>query len=279
MCGIVGYIGNESAKEMIISGLKSLEYRGYDSAGIALNKGGKLLLRKESGVIANLEKRITKKDFDGNLGIGHTRWATHGAPVRENAHPHLSGDGRIAIVHNGIIENYMELKEWLTRKHDIEFKSETDSEVIAQLIGVYYKNDLVAAVRKAVAKMRGAYAVGVISSDDPDHIVAVRKDAPLIAGIGEGCNYLASDIPALLKYTRDIYLIENDETVIISKEDIKIFDDDMTRVKREKMHVTWDAAAAEKGGYEHFMKKEIYEQPEAVNKTLEGRIKDRKSVV
>jgi glucosamine--fructose-6-phosphate aminotransferase (isomerizing) len=278
MCGIVGYIGNESAKEMIISGLKSLEYRGYDSAGIALNKGGKLLLRKESGVIANLEKRITKKDFDGSLGIGHTRWATHGAPVRENAHPHLSGDGRIAIVHNGIIENYMELKAWLIKKHNIEFKSETDSEVIAQLVGVYYKNDLVSAVRKAVAKMHGAYAVGVISSDDPDHIVAVRKDAPLIAGIGEGCNYLASDIPALLKYTRDIYLIENDEILVISKEDIKIFDDDMTRVKRERMHVTWDAAAAEKGGYEHFMKKEIYEQPEAVNKTLEGRINAKNEV-
>jgi glucosamine--fructose-6-phosphate aminotransferase (isomerizing) len=272
MCGIGGYVGDKGAKEMIISGLKSLEYRGYDSAGIALNKGGKLLMRKESGEIANLEKRITKKDFDGNLGIGHTRWATHGAPIRENAHPHLSCDGRIAIVHNGIIENYMELKAWLIKNHGVEFKSETDSEVIAQLICVYYKGDLVEAVRKAVAKMRGAYAVGVISADDEGRIVAVRKDAPLIAGIGEGCNFLASDIPALLKYTRDVYLIENGETVVISKGDIKIFDEDMTRVKREKMHVTWDAAAAEKGGYEHFMKKEIYEQPEAVNKTLEGRI-------
>ncbi|MDR2163637.1 MAG: glutamine--fructose-6-phosphate transaminase (isomerizing) [Clostridiales Family XIII bacterium] len=272
MCGIVGYVGDESAKEIIISGLKSLEYRGYDSAGIALNKDGKLLLRKESGVIGNLEKRIKKNDFDGNIGIGHTRWATHGAPIRENAHPHLSCDGRIAIVHNGIIENYMELKSWLIKNHNVEFKSETDSEVIAQLICVYYNGDLVDAVRKAVERMRGAYAIGAISADDEDRIVAVRKDAPLIAGIGKGCNYLASDIPALLKYTRDIYLIENGEIVVVSRGDIKIFDEDMTRVKREKMHVTWDAAAAEKGGYEHFMKKEIYEQPEAVNKTLEGRI-------
>jgi glucosamine--fructose-6-phosphate aminotransferase (isomerizing) len=173
----------------------------------------------------------------------------------------------------------MELKAWLVKNHDVEFKSETDSEVIAQLICVYYKNDLVAAVRKAVARMRGAYAVGVISADDPDHIVAVRKDAPLIAGIGEVCNYLASDIPALLKYTRDIYLIENGEIVVISRKDIKIFDEDMTRVRREKMHVTWDAAAAEKGGYEHFMKKEIYEQPEAVRETLSRRLNSKDEVV
>jgi glucosamine--fructose-6-phosphate aminotransferase (isomerizing) len=173
----------------------------------------------------------------------------------------------------------MELKAWLIKEHGIEFKSETDSEVIAQLICVFYQNDLVEAVRKAIAKMRGAYAVGVISSDDPDRIIAVRKDAPLIAGIGEGCNYLASDIPALLRYTRDIYLIENDEIVIVSRDDIKIFDEDMTRVRREKMHVTWDAAAAEKGGYEHFMKKEMYEQPDAVRETLMRRIDAKGNVV
>jgi glucosamine--fructose-6-phosphate aminotransferase (isomerizing) len=260
---------------MIIDGLKSLEYRGYDSAGIALNAKGKIIVRKESGVIANLEKKIGKQDFDGNLGIGHTRWATHGSPIRENAHPHLSADGRIAIVHNGIIENYLELKAQLKKNHRIEFKSETDSEVIAHLIGAHYKGDLVEAVRKAVERMRGAYAVGAIAADEPDKIVAVRKDAPLIAGIGQDSNYLASDIPALLKYTRDIYLIENDEIVIITADDIKIYDEDMTRVRREVMHVTWDAAAAEKGGYEHFMKKEICEQPEGIRETLERRLDDR----
>ncbi|MDR1953785.1 MAG: glutamine--fructose-6-phosphate transaminase (isomerizing), partial [Clostridiales Family XIII bacterium] len=222
--------------------------------------------------IANLEKKIGKQDFDGNLGIGHTRWATHGSPIRENAHPHLSEDGRIAIVHNGIIENYLELKAWLKKNHKITFKSDTDSEVIAHLVSIFYDGDLIEAVRKAVAKMRGAYAVGIIAADEPDRIVAVRKDAPLIAGIGDHCNYLASDIPALLKYTRDIYLIENDEIVLITENEIKIYDEDMTRVKREVMHVTWDAAAAEKGGYEHFMKKEIYEQPEGVRETLERRL-------
>jgi glucosamine--fructose-6-phosphate aminotransferase (isomerizing) len=278
MCGIVGYIGDGSAKDVIISGLTSLEYRGYDSAGIAIVRKEKILLRKESGKIENLEKRITKEDFDGNIGIGHTRWATHGAPIRENAHPHLSYDGRIAIVHNGIIENYMDLKSKLEKEHKIEFKSETDSEVIAHLIAVGYEGDLVEAVRKAAADMRGAYAIGVVASDDPDRIVAVRKGAPLIAGIGEACNYLASDIPALLKYTRDIYLIENDEIVLITKDDIKIYDGDMTRVKRDKYHVTWDAAAAQKGGYEHFMKKEIYEQPQALSETLERRLAEDGSV-
>jgi glucosamine--fructose-6-phosphate aminotransferase (isomerizing) len=278
MCGIVGYIGANSAKDMIITGLKSLEYRGYDSAGIALNKKGKIIFRKESGVIANLEKKIGRPDFDGNPGIGHTRWATHGSPIRENAHPHLSEDGRIAIVHNGIIENHMELKAWLKKHHDITFKSDTDSEVIAHLVRVFYKGDLLESVRKAVEKMRGAYAVGVISADEPDRIVAVRKDAPLIAGIGQDCNYLASDIPALLKYTRDIYLVENDEIVLITADDIKIYDGEMTRVKREVMHVTWDAAAAEKGGYEHFMRKEIYEQPEGLRETLERRLDDRGNV-
>ena len=272
MCGIVGYIGDESAKKVILSGLKSLEYRGYDSAGIVLNKKGRLILRKESGEITNLEKKVSRKDFDGRIGIGHTRWATHGSPIRENAHPHMSQDERIAIVHNGIIENYQELKDWLIKKHGIEFKSDTDSEVIAHLVSIYYKEDLVDAVRKAAIKMRGAYAVAVVAADDQSQIVALRKDAPLIAGIGDGCNYLASDIPALLKYTRDIYLIENGEIVIVSKDDIKIFDEDLTRVRRDIMRVTWDAAAAEKGGYEHFMQKEIYEQPAGVKETLERRV-------
>jgi glucosamine--fructose-6-phosphate aminotransferase (isomerizing) len=272
MCGIVGYIGAGSAKEMILGGLKSLEYRGYDSAGMALIKKGKILLRKESGEIANLEKRLDNKDFNGHVGIGHTRWATHGSPIKENAHPHLSQSGEIAIVHNGIIENYIELKAMLEKEHGIEFKSETDSEVIAQLIGIYYEGDLMAAAVKATSQMRGAYAVGAVAAREPDRIVAVRKDAPLIAGIGEDGNFLASDIPAVLAHTRDIYVIENGETVLITKDDIKIYDADMTRVVRDVMHVNWDAAAAEKGGYDDFMLKEIYEQPEAIRETLECRL-------
>ena len=278
MCGIVGYIGNESAKNVIIKGLENLEYRGYDSAGIALNKKGKIIVRKESGKIVNLQKKITKKDFDGTAGIGHTRWATHGSAIRENAHPHLSNDEKIAVVHNGIIENYIELKEWLIKNHGVEFKSETDSEVIAQLISLFYEGDLIAATRKAIVKMRGAYALGIIAADEPEKIVAVRKDAPLIAGIGKECNYLASDIPAILEYTRDIYVIENGEIVLITEDDIKIYDEDMTRVKREVLHVTWDATAAEKGGYEDFMLKEIYEQPKAVQDTLLARLDDHDNI-
>jgi glucosamine--fructose-6-phosphate aminotransferase (isomerizing) len=274
MCGIVGYIGDGSAKEIVLSGLKNLEYRGYDSAGIALNRKGKLLLRKESGELDNLIAKTMKSDFDGHIGIGHTRWATHGSPIRENAHPHLSADNKIAIVHNGIIENYIELKNMLTKDYGIEFRSETDSEVIAQLIGVFYESNLLDAVRAAMRRMRGAYAVGVICEDEPDTIIAVRKDTPLIAGVGDRCNYLASDIPAVLNYTRDIYVIENDEIVVITKDEIKIYDEEMTRVNREVMHVTWDAAAAEKGGYEDFMKKEICEQPDGVRETLTRRLGD-----
>jgi glucosamine--fructose-6-phosphate aminotransferase (isomerizing) len=278
MCGIVGYIGDGSAKEAILTGLKNLEYRGYDSAGIAIGKKDKILLRKESGELENLISKTQKSDFDGTIGIGHTRWATHGSPIRENAHPHLSADGRIAIVHNGIIENYIELKNMLTEEHGITFKSETDSEVIAQLIGIYYEGDLLEAVRAAIKRVRGAYAIGVMAADVSDTIIAVRKDAPLIAGIGENCNYLASDIPAVLGYTRDIYVIENDEIVVITKDDIKIYDEDMTRVSREVMHVEWDAAAAEKGGYEDFMKKEIFEQPHGVKETLERRLTDNDEI-
>lgn len=273
MCGIVGYIGGGSAKEVIINGLKSLEYRGYDSAGIAVVSDNQIHLKKEKGEIKNLEAKINSGKFDGNIGIGHTRWATHGVPSKENAHPHISADGKIAVVHNGIIENYQELKDWLKKTKNISFYSETDTEVIAKLIGVYYKGDLLDAVNKAVAKMDGAYAIGVIAADEPDKIIAVRKDAPLIAGIGNGSNYIASDIPALLKYTKDTYLIENNETVILTKDKIKILNEKGKEVKnREVFHVTWDATAAEKGGYKHFMLKEIYEQPDGVRETLNRRL-------
>ena len=274
MCGIVGYVGSDSAKEKIINGLKSLEYRGYDSAGIALDINGKIEVRKQVGGISNLEKIIDDDSFDSGVGIGHTRWATHGAPSTVNAHPHINMDGSIAVVHNGIIENYTEIKERLIAEHGIEFRSETDTEVIAQLIGVLYEGDLYEAVAKAVSQMRGAYAVAAMAADEPDKLVAVRKDAPLIAGIGKGCNFIASDIPALLKYVREIYLIENNETLVVTKDDIKIFDEDGNRVKRDVFHVTWDADAAEKGGYEHFMLKEIHEQPKGLEDTLNKRLKD-----
>ncbi len=272
MCGIVGFIGKQNAKEVILNGLKSMEYRGYDSAGIAINMKDRIEVRKHVGGIENLEKITRDVEFDGKQGIGHTRWATHGVPATVNAHPHLSQDGEIAIVHNGIIENYAEIKDWLIGEFGVKFASETDSEVIAQLISVYYKGDLHKAVNKAVKKLRGAYAIAVIAHDEPDKIVAVRKDAPLVAGIGKGCNFIASDIPALLKYVREIYLIENNETLVLTKDDIKIYDKDGNEIKRDVYHVTWDADAAEKSGYEHFMIKEIHEQPEVIGETLNRRL-------
>lgn len=272
MCGIVGFIGKQNAKEVILNGLKSMEYRGYDSAGIAINMKDRIEVRKHVGGIENLEKITRDVEFDGKQGIGHTRWATHGVPATVNAHPHLSQDGEIAIVHNGIIENYAEIKDWLIGEFGVKFASETDSEVIAQLISVYYEGDLHKAVNKAVKKLRGAYAIAVIAHDEPDKIVAVRKDAPLVAGIGKGCNFIASDIPALLKYVREIYLIENNETLVLTKDDIKIYDKDCNEIKRDVYHVNWDADAAEKSGYEHFMIKEIHEQPEVIGETLNRRL-------
>ena len=274
MCGIVGYIGKDNAKDIIIDGLKKLEYRGYDSAGIAIVRDGKLEIKKHVGGIANLENLIGDDPMTSHIGIGHTRWATHGAPSDLNAHPHGSQDGKIAIIHNGIIENYHELKEELIREHNIKFKSETDSEVIAQLIGVIYqeKKDLLESVFAAVDRMRGAYAIVAIAEDEPDKIVAVRKDAPLIVGLGKGSNFVASDIPALLKYVKEIYLIENNETVLLTSVKVTIFDENREEINREVFHVTWDADAAEKEGYEHFMLKEIYEQPKGLSETLNRRL-------
>ena len=274
MCGIVGFVGKDHAKEKIIDGLKRLEYRGYDSAGIALPINGKIEIRKHVGEIKNLEKIIGEPEFDSPVGIGHTRWATHGAPSDVNSHPHGNEDNSIAIVHNGIIENYQEIKEWLVKEHNITFKSETDSEVIAHLIGIFYDGDLLEAVNKAVAEMRGAYAVCAIAAAEPDKIVAVRKDAPLVAGIGKGCNFIASDIPALLKYVREVYLIENNETIVLTADDITIYNEAGKKVKRDVFHVTWDADAAEKEGYEHFMLKEIHEQPKGIDETLNRRLND-----
>ena len=278
MCGIVGFAGKEYAKEKVIDGLKRLEYRGYDSAGIAMPINGKIEIRKHVGEIKNLEKIIGDTEFDSSIAIGHTRWATHGVPSDINSHPHGNGNNSIAIVHNGIIENYQEIKEWLADDYGIVFKSETDSEVIAHLIGIYYDGDLLKAVGRAVAEMRGAYAVCAIAADEPDKMVAVRKDAPLVAGIGKGFNFIASDIPALLKYVRQVYLIENNETVVLTSDDIVIYNEAGNRVKREVFNVTWDADAAEKEGYEHFMLKEIHEQPKGIFETLTRRINDDDSI-
>ena len=274
MCGIVGYTGRDNARDIIIDGLKKLEYRGYDSAGIALLIDGEINIKKHVGGIENLENLIAGENLYSHTGIGHTRWATHGAPSDINAHPHASEDGRVAIVHNGIIENYVELKEELIKKHHVHFKSETDSEVVAHLIGIYMQESdcLEDAVFKAMGRMRGAYAIVAVSADDPDKLVAVRKDAPLIAGLGKGSNFIASDIPALLKYVKEIYLIENGEMVVVTPDSVKIFDENRNPVKRDVFHVTWDVDAAEKEGYEHFMLKEIFEQPKGISETINRRL-------
>ncbi len=274
MCGIVGYVGYGNAKDIIIDGLKKLEYRGYDSAGIAIQGGGQLKIRKQVGGIENLENLIEGENLKASCGIGHTRWATHGAPSTLNAHPHANQDETIAVVHNGIIENYVELKQWLMEEHGVTFKSETDTEVIAQLIGLFYEGDLLDAVYKAVEKMRGAYAICAIAADDPNRLVAVRKDAPLIAGIGKGQNFVASDIPALLKYVKEIYLLENNETIVVTPESVEILDENRKPVKRDVFHVTWDADSAEKEGYDHFMMKEIFEQPKGLEDTLLRRLNE-----
>ncbi|MBR5229196.1 MAG: glutamine--fructose-6-phosphate transaminase (isomerizing) [Firmicutes bacterium] len=280
MCGIVGYIGDSNATDIIIDGLKRLEYRGYDSSGIALNiKDKGIQVRKKKGRIQNLEDLIAQENLYSNVGIGHTRWATHGEPSDANAHPHTDMSGKIAVVHNGIIENYLTLKEWLINEHGVVFKSETDTEVIAHLVGVFYDGDIEKAVGKAVEKMQGAYGIGVICADEPGKMVAVRKDSPLIVGLGQGCNFIASDIPALLKHVRQIYLIENNETVILTANDVKIYNADHKPVKRDVFNVTWDADAAEKEGYDHFMLKEIHEQPDGVRDTLVRRMDENGEIV
>ncbi|MGI6212254.1 MAG: glutamine--fructose-6-phosphate transaminase (isomerizing) [Anaerovoracaceae bacterium] len=277
MCGIVGYTGHENAKDIIIDGLKKLEYRGYDSAGIALLQDHSILVRKKTGRINKLEEMIAGEKLYGTTGIGHTRWATHGAPTDLNAHPHLSEDKKIAIVHNGIVENYKELKEELLQK-GVTFVSDTDSEVIAQLIAVLYDGNLEDAVRKATSKMEGAYTFTAICSEEPDKMVAYRKDTPLIAGIGRGCNFLASDVTPLLKHLNEIYLIENGETVVCTPDQIRILSPEGTVVDREPLKVTWSVEDAEKGGYQHFMLKEIHEQPKAVMETLSRRVKEDGSI-
>ncbi|MGO0906999.1 glutamine--fructose-6-phosphate transaminase (isomerizing) [Clostridioides difficile] len=280
MCGIVGYLGSRKAAEVIIEGLSKLEYRGYDSAGVAVNGSNcdELNIRKFKGRLSVLAEDLEKNPIDGNLGIGHTRWATHGEPSDVNSHPHFNQAKTIAVVHNGIIENYMEIKEELISE-GVKFESQTDTEVIAHLVDKYYEGNLLDAVYKTISKLRGAYALGVICKDHGNELVAVRKDSPLVVGVGEGENFIASDIPALLKYTRDVYFLENGEIVHLKDENVTIYDSNRNVVEKEVFHVTWDVEAASKGGYDYFMSKEIHEQPTGVRETLERRLNDNGNII
>ncbi|MBR6800624.1 MAG: glutamine--fructose-6-phosphate transaminase (isomerizing) [Eubacteriaceae bacterium] len=270
MCGIVGYIGRKSAQNIILSGLNKLEYRGYDSAGIAVKCGEEIIERKFKGRLSVLEGFLCDNPVHGNIGIGHTRWATHGAPSDENAHPHSSTDYSISVVHNGIIENYVQIKEELTSLGYV-FRSQTDTEVAAHLIHHYYEGDLLDAFIKAVGKLKGAYALVAISEKE-EKIVCVRKDSPLIIGLGENESFVASDIPAVLEYTRDVYLMDDNVFAELTHDGVSLCDENKHPVQNEVYHVTWDAQDATKGGYEHFMLKEIFEQPTSVRNTLRGRL-------
>ena len=273
MCGIVGYIGKRQAADLLVEGLSKLEYRGYDSAGVAIIEDKKISVRKLKGRLANLENDLNANAIHGHIGIGHTRWATHGEPSDVNSHPHSNGNATISVVHNGIIENYMKLREWLTDK-GYQFLSETDTEVIPNLVDYYYRDgrNLFDAVVKATAKLEGSFAIGVIANNEPDKIIAVRKDSPLIVGLGENESFIASDIPAVLNHTRDVYLLEDKEFVILTKDGVELRTEDGEKIEKEVYHVTWNVDAAEKGGYEDFMLKEIHEQPKAVRDTLAGKI-------
>jgi len=274
MCGIVGYVGSKRATDVILSGLSKLEYRGYDSAGVAINTGSELVIRKYAGRLSVLEQELEKEPVAGSLGIGHIRWATHGVPTVVNSHPHTNMNGTIAIVHNGIIENYMQIKDKLIEKGYV-FKSDTDTEVLAHLVDYYYKGDLFDALHKVLGEVRGSYAIGAIAKDEPGRLIAARKDSPLIVGIGDGENFIASDIPALLNYTRNIYLIDDGEMVELTRDGVKVYDSAKNLVGKEAMHVEWDVEAASKGGYEHFMLKEIHEQPKSITETLTKRLDDK----
>jgi glucosamine--fructose-6-phosphate aminotransferase (isomerizing) len=271
MCGIVGYIGYRDSQNILLDGLKRLEYRGYDSAGIAVYTGEGLRVRKAKGRIAILEGQLDGDPLKGSVGIGHTRWATHGKPSDVNSHPHTNTVKNISVVHNGIIENYIALKEELLAK-GYTFTSETDTEVIAHLIADLYTDDIVSAVRVAVKRMRGAYGLGVLAENEPEKLVAVRMHSPLIIGIGDRENFIASDIPAILEHTRDVYILNDGEMAILTHDSVTLTDLDGGFIARETFRVDWDLQTAEKGGFEHFMLKEIYEQPRAYRDTMSPRL-------
>lgn len=279
MCGIVGYIGKEQAAPILLDGLAKLEYRGYDSAGLAVYDGTDIEVVKAKGRLQALRDLTGDgKSLSGTLGIGHTRWATHGEPSVSNAHPHFNKDKTITVVHNGIIENYQPLKDKLAAK-GYAFVSDTDTEVVAHLLDYYYDGNPLQAVQKVMHRVQGSYALGILFKDYPDKMYAVRKDSPLIVGASEEGNFIASDVPAILKYTREVYFIENREICELSREGISFYNEDMEAITKETKTIEWDVEAAEKGGYEHFMLKEIYEQPKAVLDTISPRIKDDRIVI
>ena len=274
MCGIVGYVGNKQVVPLIIDGLRKLEYRGYDSAGIAVvNESHELEIRRAEGKLRNLEETIRLSPLDGTYGIGHTRWATHGRPTEENAHPHRDCTGRVVVVHNGIIENYLQLKERL-RKSDHRFVTETDTEIMAHLIEEYLRQDssFEQAVRSAVAELRGIFALSIINADEPDTIIAVRQGPPVVIGLGDREFFVASDIPPILQHTRDVFFLGDGEIAVINKDAVRVTDFEGNSVQPSIQRITWDPIMAEKGGFKHFMLKEIYEQPRSVRDTVQGRI-------
>ena len=277
MCGIVGFIGQEQAAPILLDGLAHLEYRGYDSAGVAvISAQGKLQVEKAVGRLKVLSEQIHGgADLEGCIGLGHTRWATHGAPNIINSHPHVSENGKFAVIHNGIIENYVEIKEFLIGQ-GIRFKSETDTEVVAQLLEFYYNecHDFLEAVGHVLRRIEGAYALGMLCADCPDRIIAARKDAPLLLGYGKGCNFLASDVTAIIKHTRDVAYMEDGEVAVLTREGIEVYDALEQKVEKKHFTIDWEVSAAEKGGYQHFMLKEIMEQPEALRRAISPRIKD-----
>ena len=280
MCGIVGFIGKEQAAPILLDGLSRLEYRGYDSAGLAVYDAEKgLQVVKAKGRLQVL-RDLTREgqDVPGLMGVGHTRWATHGAPNDVNSHPQVSQSGRMAVVHNGIIENYAKLKKFLESK-GVQFVSETDTEVVAQLLDYYYKGDLLDAVSKVLHRIQGAYALGIVCADEPDKLVAVRKDSPLILGLGQGFTMLASDVTALIRYTREVCYLDDGEMAVLSPDGVKVYNSLVQPVEKETSHVDWEISAAEKGGYEHFMFKEIMEQPKAIRDTISPRLRDGKVVL
>lgn len=273
MCGIIGYIGSEDAVDILLEGLQRLEYRGYDSAGIAVLNAGQIQMSREVGKLNNLVKKLALEPISGSIGIGHTRWATHGRPTEYNAHPHTDGDQQLVVVHNGIIENYQALKERLTAKGH-HFKSQTDTEVIAHLIQSHYQGDLKAAVLAASQELEGAYALAVMHKDQPDYLIAVKKNSPLLLGVGTDANYIASDVPAILRHTREIIYLMDDQLAVVSQNEIQIFDLAGQPVAYEVAHIDWNIVAAEKMGYDHFMLKEIHEQPTAFAQTISGRVSE-----
>ena len=282
MCGIIGYVGHQQAAPILLDGLARMEYRGYDSAGVAVRSETKeLQVYKSKGRLQVLSDMIHGgADVEGTLGIGHTRWATHGEPNDINAHPHVSEDGRIAMVHNGIIENYMEIKQQLLR-HGVTFKSETDTEVAAQLLEFHYNecHNMLEAVGRVLRRIEGSYAFGIICADYPNALIAARKDSPLIIGCGENENFIASDVTAVISHTRDVIYMEDGEIAVLTAEGVNLFNDEMDPIDKPHSHIDWDVSAAEKGGYPHFMLKEIFEQPEAIRKTVSPRVREGRVVL